>query len=356
MWVLISHAWLTVWPIYFLDKHPVGAMATATGWMLYGRFAVDIFIVVSGFCLMLPVMSAGGMLRGGMMEFYRRRAWRILPPYYAALGLSVLLCWLFIGEKTGTHWDISLPADGPAILAHLFMIQNVIYTYKVNHALWSIAVEWQIYFLLPPMIWFARRIGILPVVLLSIFAGYFASWGARATRFDSATFYYLGLFALGVYAAHLSATPRSLPRWTLLGVSLPLTVLIMIVCANLTLHEYILYTPWLDLAAGLAVVPILVAGVRYPNAVISRVLSAKPLVVIGAFSYSLYLIHAPLLQLVWQYAIAPLGLGPNLSFLLLIGFGCPVIVSAAFVFYRMVEKPCLGRRPVAAPTGCVAAT
>src|SRR5437660_75394 len=63
-----------------------------TDWLQFGHYAVGVFIVLSGYCLMLPVArSADGRLRGGVGSYLRRRAWRILPPYYAALVLALAL-------------------------------------------------------------------------------------------------------------------------------------------------------------------------------------------------------------------------------------------------------------------------
>ena len=53
----------------------------------YGHLAVAVFIVLSGYCLMLPVArTEGAVLPGGALAFIQRRARRILPPYYAAPG------------------------------------------------------------------------------------------------------------------------------------------------------------------------------------------------------------------------------------------------------------------------------
>ena len=51
-------------------------------------FAVQVFIIISGFSLMITVArSPDGRLGGGLRDFFARRARRILPPYYAALAL-----------------------------------------------------------------------------------------------------------------------------------------------------------------------------------------------------------------------------------------------------------------------------
>jgi peptidoglycan/LPS O-acetylase OafA/YrhL len=51
--------------------------------------SVQVFIVLSGYCLMLPVAQAAGTLKGGLSVFVRRRAIRILPPYFAMLTIAV---------------------------------------------------------------------------------------------------------------------------------------------------------------------------------------------------------------------------------------------------------------------------
>ncbi len=58
----------------------------------YGAFAVVIFIVLSGYGLMLSVIrSQSGYVAGGLLGYIKRRSRRILPPYYAALGFCLLL-------------------------------------------------------------------------------------------------------------------------------------------------------------------------------------------------------------------------------------------------------------------------
>src|SRR4051812_19923383 len=71
------------------------------GWFLFwanGDCAVVAFIVVSGFCLMRPVILSGE-LKGGIRKFYAGRCLRILPAYYAALFVSLLLIATLIGQK-----------------------------------------------------------------------------------------------------------------------------------------------------------------------------------------------------------------------------------------------------------------
>jgi len=85
-----------------------------------GHLAVPVFIVLSGFVLMLPVARrADGALAGGAAGFLRRRARRILPPYYAALALSLGLIAAapLLQSRGGTQWDSKLPVTGSGVLA-----------------------------------------------------------------------------------------------------------------------------------------------------------------------------------------------------------------------------------------------
>ena len=63
----------------------------------YGMFAVVIFIVLSGYCLMLPIVRSNKRyFSGGLLEFFKRRIRRILPPYYAALVFCILISGLIL--------------------------------------------------------------------------------------------------------------------------------------------------------------------------------------------------------------------------------------------------------------------
>jgi peptidoglycan/LPS O-acetylase OafA/YrhL len=92
--------------------------------------------VLSGFCLALPVVRGDGFVRGGAVQFFQKRARRILPPYFLALVFSLLLIRLAIGRKTGMHWDNSLPVTEKAVITHLLLIQDLFRdtSAKINHA------------------------------------------------------------------------------------------------------------------------------------------------------------------------------------------------------------------------------
>jgi peptidoglycan/LPS O-acetylase OafA/YrhL len=90
---------------------------------------------------------------------------------------------------------------------------------------------------------------------------------------------------------------------------------------------------------GVGAAALLVSCAKAPDGLVARAFATRPLVAVGRSSYSLYLIHAPLLQLEWQYVLNPLQLGKLATYLLLIGVGIPVIVAVTYVFHLFCERP-----------------
>lgn len=313
--------------------------------MVAGHLSVTVFIVLSGFCLTLPVVDQGGMLRGGIKEFLKRRARRILPPYYAAVALCLLMIFTVIGKPTGSLWDFPLHVDRVALIAHLALVQDLFATSRINYVFWSIAVEWHIYFLVPLLVWAWRRFGAVQVVLGALLVGYAIRVGFGDTRIMRMHPQFLGMFAFGMLAAHVARSPearlvklRESNVWFWLalagfGVAVGLSVFWGV--RGSEKHFYLL-----DFPVGVLATSLLVASSRPVPSALTRLLSFRPLVAIGTFSYSLYLIHAPFLQLIWQYVLLPLKLSSELQFAGLM-LGLPLVLGVAYVFFLAFEAPFL---------------
>ncbi len=317
----------------------------------FGHEAVAIFIVLSGYCLMLPVArAADGKLEGGLGPYFMRRAYRILPPYYATLGASLLLMQLVpaLREPSGTMWDESLPglAAGP-IVSHLLVIHNWVpaWAFQINGPLWSVATEWQIYFFFPLLLlplW--RRFGALVTFAVSALVGYapllFAS---RASMI--AIPWYLALFALGMLAASAgfavhTAEHRLLARvrWNVLS------AVLWLACAAFGLGSpgtWFQLKPLTDLLVGAAAATLIIdctqRSLSGRRGLLLRLLESRAALAVGHFSYSLYLTHLPLLALCY-FPLAKAGLtGPALV-LAMLGVGVPASLLLGFVFYRAIER------------------
>jgi GT2 family glycosyltransferase/peptidoglycan/LPS O-acetylase OafA/YrhL len=350
LFVVFHHAWLTVWPDLFTTRLPLAGSLTRV--FAFGHFGVVVFIVLSGFCLALPVARTGE-LAGGARGFFRRRARRLLPPYYASFALSVVLVWTLIGARTGTHWDISVPVDWHGYVGNGLLVGDVFGGGQLNHVWWSVALEWQIYLMFPLLVacWLTfgagptAVLGCVVAAVLAVVVGAVPDIGL--VHLAGMMPWFFALFAFGMLGAAIVETDapmlrklREETRWSALAYAGFLAV--VVVCVSAGRVDALAHLAVLDLAVGATTVCVLVASCCHDGA-IRRFLSVRPLVAIGGFSYSLYLIHAPLLQVAWQYGIHPLGLGASATFALLGLVGVPLIVVGSYGFFWVFERPFLSR-------------
>jgi peptidoglycan/LPS O-acetylase OafA/YrhL len=303
---------------------------------------VTVFIAISGFCLMMPIALGDGHFRGGALEFFRRRARRILPPYYAALLLSLLADRFLLASYTHTLYDSCFPIARADIWQHLLLVQDLVpHQYTINGPPWSIAVEFQIYLFFPLFIAIRHRLGMAWVVTGTFVLSGLAAWVLYYKGISDRTPQYLFVFALGMLAAHLALSKegrtaiqeRRLLRFACLSMTLGGGAAIVV-------HHYLgSDKPLTDAGIGLFMCGTLLFATLRPSSAWVKALSSRVLVVVGAFSYSIYLIHLPLQQLFWQYVISPLNLSKNLSFLLVVLIGSPLVIGMAYLFFWAFERP-----------------
>ena len=328
---------------------------------LYGRYVnvcsnakwpVDTFIVISGFCLMIPVAKYGG-LRGGAVEFFKRRAWRIVPPYYCAIALSMLLIATVVGHKTGTHWDCSIPVSLGGVLAHLALLQDLRgqWACMINHALWTVSVEWRIYFLFPLFVWLWRKHNTASTliaaaicsfiyfeILQHVHPGHYSGFSCP---------HYILLFVFGMAGASLAYTPDQSTRFASLGMCLFLVAAAWAKLALYVFRESIgnsLSGPILtDIMIGLISAAVVTYAAMNATSLVTRALAWKPLAFMGTFAYSIYLVHAPLLQCEWLI-FRRSHIDDSLAFTIGCWLGIPIVVGLSYVFFWYCERPFLRKR------------
>ncbi|AGA26706.1 acyltransferase family protein [Singulisphaera acidiphila] len=337
----------------------------------HGHGAVAVFIVLSGYCLMLPTArDPSGHYPTSFGTFLRRRARRILPPYFG----SLVFCWVLIalipdlGHPASRPWDRALPAFRPGVIAsHLFLVHNLSerWLFKIEPPLWSVATEWQIYFLFPVLVGLWRRCGLLAAIAGGFAIGYAVA--ALAIPLKNPALrelcpWFAGLFTLGMASAlaahrHPSVSENRWIRGGLVAVGLGL---VAITCAGLAIagtddRNFMLIDPLIGvLMAGLLVrwsrraLPTAV-GPRLP---LLRLLEGQVAVALGTISFSLYLIHYPLLALGdavlrrWQFS-------PDARLWVLVLVASPAILLAAALFHLVFERPFQSRslQPAGEPLG-----
>lgn len=301
-------------------------------WYSFFSAAVSFFIVISGFCLTLPVQGKDL----DPIRFFRRRARRILPPYYAALALSALLIWFHPARTPTTYfWQITDSARGvwPTV-AHILLIHNLStsWAHAFDFPMWSIATEWQIYFFFPLFIWARRRGSELTPVVLAFLLGAVGTYLVTGMNHgvDPARLHLFGLFGLGMLATEGKPVDRY--PWRFLALAA--------ICAA----AYVGVTGLVGFEQTHAsIVSILGGFVAYfvlrdcgqPGSVLRRALEVPLLVWIGGFSYSLYLMHVPILAAVHLFV-------PDIALA-----GVPVSIAGAYLFYLVFERPFLNSQPSA---------
>lgn len=327
LWVVVNHIFLRAFPGYPVDHAPVWAAA-----FIYGRFAVVVFIVVSGFSLSVGPARAGWQF-GGIARYARRRAWRILPPYWAALVVSVVMTWFVVAQP---GWPIP---NGASVVVNGFLVQNVFLVPSPNRAFWSIAIEAQLYVLLPLLILLVRRWNAL--VMLALVAACVLSLGIVGADGvinqytpDLAVLFALGVMAGGIVTA--SASMRAQPwHWYAVALAAPVLVLIVWRGSVWTIGDFF----WVDMALGPAVACLLAAvAVQRPRPFV-RTLDTKPLRSLGSFSYSLYLTHGPIvIAIYYGFMQGRVSQGVPM-FLVLCAIVLPVSVGFARAFAAVFELP-----------------
>ena len=95
------------------------------------------------------------------------------------------------------------PLSTGSIVSHLLLIHNfhLAWSHRIDPPMWSVATEWQVYFLLPALLWAWRRWGTSGAVMLGFAVGLAPSLVMPRGHEFAGCFWYAGLFALGVAAA-----------------------------------------------------------------------------------------------------------------------------------------------------------
>lgn len=96
LYVLFGHMFLQLVPYHAAmaaTKQGLEKLLTfiSVAFFRHGHIAVAVFIVISGFCLMIPLARHDKVELDGKGGFIKRRAWSILLPHFAALGIALLL-------------------------------------------------------------------------------------------------------------------------------------------------------------------------------------------------------------------------------------------------------------------------
>ncbi|MGO4593558.1 acyltransferase family protein [Leifsonia sp. 2TAF2] len=345
--VIGYHALLVVPAISALYVDKVNPAAFSLEWWLFhtplrllfaGHEAVLVFFVLSGFVLTLPFLKRPPTGRS-TLAYYGRRIVRLYVPVWASVALAFGLAVAVprdpsMGGWMGTH-------HAPTLSSTWHDLTLLFGTSNLNSPLWSLTWE----------VWFSL---LMPVMFLLIRATRAARWWWAAipllmvisavARFDAFRhalpaawitadlLQYLPVFAIGMLLAfnrdRLTATASRIRTWwPIVAGALLLTVSPTVIAPN----GYGPLQAFAYLLSLTGVAAIVVLAFASP---VQRPLEARPVQWAGTRSFSIYLVHEPIL------VAAALLVGANGWWWLLIAAALiPVILLTAEVFHRFVERP-----------------
>ncbi|MGO2557944.1 acyltransferase family protein [Brachybacterium sp.] len=312
-----------------------------------GFVGVDVFFVISGFLItthLLESLAAHGRISFG--RFYAKRARRILPASLLVALLTVLAAWAWMPPLLMSEVFRSAVATALYVPNLHFAVEGTNYLAETSPSVfqhyWSLGIEEQFYLFWPAILalgfWLCRRserrlFAVAAVLTLASFFGCvlwmdvsqpwtFFSLPTRAWELGAGA---LTAFLLRTGLGWLRHPATGLLAWLGLASLMAIAVL------------YDSSTPFPGYAAALPVIAtvlLLVGGAAPGSWHAGRLLSLPAFQLVGAISYSLYLVHWPL-QVIPQIAVGqddPLPLWARL----LLG---AVAVPLAWLLYRFVERP-----------------
>lgn len=315
-----------------------------------GHSAVVMFFVLSGFVLFLPFQSNKPV---SYRAFLIKRITRIYIPYLVAITLSILACSILstgsirgLSEWFNNTWN--KPVNLKSIVENVMLIGN--YNSDLyNNVIWSLVHEMRISILFPFLAFLLIRLNwkmIVGICLgLSLISGLNQlflmefSYGYRTSFMD--TVHFISMFLIGgLLAKHkedLLPIYRKLTRINKMVILLSSLVLynysgaVKIIGELLGIHAFGDISKDYVATAGSFVLILIALGSQKAM----HVLLNRPIRLLGALSYSLYLYHLPILfSLMYLYhSVLPM----MIIYLLTIIISLPV----AALSYRYIELPAI---------------
>jgi peptidoglycan/LPS O-acetylase OafA/YrhL len=325
-----------------------------------GHSGVTLFFVLSAFLLALPFLEAAyGGRPASRPTFYRRRALRILPLYYAAVVVGTVLTARSLAQLwRGAPYLLFLESRGSLVTPMP----------PWSGVWWSLATEVQFYILLPLVALAFGRSRRLTLGLLALYAvGYVAvarglvlpalePWFRAQSVIGRGPIFLCGIGAAWLWLRHGERLRHRLAatRWLAAGGGDVLLLVVLLALGLLlrwaTFHGFMVLesTPrfvW-HVPEGvlwtLVLLIVLLVPLRSKALLSNRVLAR-----LGVLSYSIYILHLPVFHYtMWPWRIAfpraSMDWAPNTATWFVLAAG--LCVGLAVLTYRWIERPFLVRK------------
>ena len=291
-----------------------------------GTLGVFLFFILSGFLIHLKYDYKFTL---SWSDFYYKRFWRIVPIYWAVL---LLFFFFYITVSEQKIYDLFI---------HFFFLHNLDSNtfYSIDPSFWSLAVEVQFYLLFPVLVMLYRKFGIIKIsfffLLISILIQFIPALD-KISILSTFKFLYVWLFGglIAIYKDKIKIFFVSTIQLVILSSLIILYAVYVLFFSNVfNVSIYYVFSFCLSLAIFLN---IFFTDHKVLNAVLLNKFS-KIFVFLGACSYSLYLIHQPLLGVIHKHSF---GLFKNVGLSYFIDFFLItfIIIVLSYAFYRIFEK------------------
>ena len=287
-----------------------------------GRYVVQIFLVIAGF---LAAQSLLGLLdkarEVAVWALFKKRFLRLAKPFWVAIAVAVLLGWL--GGKIAMHSEVSDLPGFTQLLAHVFLLHDIVEVEALSAGVWYVAIDLQLYAVLVLIAWTSQRTGGLKLLgpqqgfLLLAVAMSVASllvWNRNAEH-DEWAWYFFGAYGLGV-AAHWAQREGKVVWFSLLIVGL---------------LGIALWIEWRERLLLTGVTALMLMNSARIESLVS-VITQGPVRWLGDISYSVFLIHYGIAVFASSVVIA-LGLSSFAEMLAAFLLTWVVSVAAGWVLY-----------------------
>lgn len=291
----------------------------------YGRMAVQAFFVMAGFLAARKFAPLGISIVASPWPIIWQRYVRLAIPYLAALTLAITCAAL--ARNWMNHDSIPDTPNIPQLLAHALLLQDLLQQEALSAGVWYIAIDFQLFALTALLLWLPGRIGLLPeniratspmLVLALTLSSLF--WFNRNPAWDQTAFYFFGSYGLGMLGYWASNSRRS---------TLWLGLLAMLAAAALLVE-------FRDRIAVAGILALLLALPK-PRISMRNWPALRPLAYLGRISFSIFLVHFPLLLLVNAAFFRFFPQQPVAStYGMVLAFGISILGGG--LFYKWVES------------------
>ncbi len=307
-------------------------------WLKGGYVGVDIFFVISGYLITTILLQEQQKGTFSILNFYERRARRILPALFIVLLVCLPFAWFWLLPHELKDFGKSLIAVVTFVSNILFWLETDYFTADAElipllHT-WSLAVEEQFYIIFPLFLaLFAGKKKVAMAVVVSLIALLslgLTEWGWR--YFAEGNFYLIPFRAWELMIGALTAFYlfyKPQPEGFICHIG-SLMGLVLILIAILFLDKTMPFPSVYALAPTVGTALIILFANNHT--LVNKLLSFKLFVMIGLVSYSAYLWHQPLFIFARAYHMdmpsAPVMAGLSV-----------LSVLMAYVSWRYVEAP-----------------